>query len=104
MMPGVRSGHDLSRARDLPGAHLQVYLAKARSFDTPLQARAALNSLVQCGQRVALIGIDMVQAGQSFATAGASGLGFFIRLKARTIKKIANATMRKLMMSEIKFP
>jgi hypothetical protein len=51
---------------------------------------------VQCGQRVALIGIDIVQAGQSFATGAAAGAGRFIRLIAFTTRKMQKATIRKL--------
>ena len=59
---------------------------------------------MQCGQRAALIGIDIVQAGQSLATAGASGAGRFILFIARTTRKMQNATIRKLMIRVTKFP
>ena len=62
------------------------------------------SSVVQCGQRVALIGIDIVQAGQSFATGGAVGDGFFILFIAFTTRKMQKATMTKLMISVIKLP
>jgi len=38
--------------------------------------------VVQCGQRVAWIGIVIVQAGQSFVVAGAFEAGFFMLLSA----------------------
>ena len=62
------------------------------------------NALVQCGQRAALIGIDIVQAGQSLTTGLASGFGRFILLRARTIRKMQTATIRKLMTTVMKFP
>jgi hypothetical protein len=62
------------------------------------------SSVVQCGQRVALIGIDIVQAGQSFATGGAVGDGRFILFTALTSRKMQKATMTKLMINVTKFP
>ena len=59
---------------------------------------------MQCGQRVALIGIDIVQAGQSLATGAAVGDGFFILFIALTTRKMQNATMIKLITSVKKFP
>ena len=60
--------------------------------------------MVQCGQRVALIGIDIVQAGQSFDTGVLVGDGFFILFIALTTRKIQKAVIRKLMTIEIEFP
>ena len=54
---------------------------------------------MQCGQRAALIGIDIVQAGQSLTTGLASGFGRFILLRARTIRKMQTAAIRKLMIT-----
>ena len=62
------------------------------------------NSVVQCGQRVALIGIDIVQAGQSFTTGAAVGDGFFILLIILTMRKMQNAMITKLIVVVIKFP
>jgi len=62
------------------------------------------SSVVQCGQRVALIGIVIAQAGQSFETAGASGAERFILFIALTTRKMQNATTRKLITSVMKFP
>jgi len=67
-------------------------------------ARTPLSSLVQCGQRVALIGIDMAQAGQSFATGAAVGEGRFNLLIAFTTRKMQKATIRKLIRTVMKFP
>jgi hypothetical protein len=58
---------------------------------------------VQCGQRVALIGIVIEQNGHSFETG--SGPGDFLKLLiARTKRKMQNATMRKLTTSVTKAP
>jgi hypothetical protein len=62
------------------------------------------SSVVQCGQRVALTGIDIAQAGQSFATGGAPGEGRFILFTALTTRKMQKATMIKLMTRVIKLP
>jgi hypothetical protein len=52
-----------------------------------------------------LIGIVIAQNGQSFETgAAAPGFGRFILLKARTIRKTANATITKLITREMKLP
>ena len=55
-----------------------------------------VRSLVQCGQRVALIGIDIVHAGQSFATGAAVGDGFFILFIPFTNKKNAKRDDEKI--------
>ncbi len=58
---------------------------------------AALSSEVQCGQRVALMGMLKRQYEHSLVE-GAAGAGFgwrCILLICRTSKKIANATIRK---------
>jgi len=62
------------------------------------------SSVVQCGQRLAFIGIVIAQAGQSFETAGASGAGRFILFIALTTRKMQHATIRKLITSVMKFP
>ena len=62
------------------------------------------SSVVQCGQRVALIGIVIAHAGQSFETAGAPGAGRFILFIALTTRKMQNAMIRKLIISVMKFP
>ena len=49
-------------------------------------------------------GIDIVQAGQSFATGASPAFGLFILLNARTIRKMAKATMTKLRMRVMKLP
>jgi hypothetical protein len=59
---------------------------------------------VQCGQRVALIGIVIAQAGQSFVTGSALGPGRFSLLIPRTSRKTAKATIKKLMNRVTKFP
>ncbi len=56
-------------------------------------AQAALSSDVHCGQRVAPIGIGILQYGQSFIAGAGAGLGWS-RLATRTTRKIANATIR----------
>ena len=66
--------------------------------------RAPLRSVVQCGHFVALIGIDMVQAGQSFATGVAVGDGRFKLLIAFTTRKMQKATIRKLIRTVMKLP
>ena len=76
----------------------------ARGAADPSQPRAPLNSLVQCGQRVALIGIVMAHAGQSFETGSAAGAGRFIWLIAFTTRKMAKATMRKSISRVMKLP
>ena len=62
------------------------------------------NSVVQCGQRLAFIGMVIAQAGQSFSTGAAVGDGFFILFIAFTTRKMQNATIRKLMINVIKLP
>jgi hypothetical protein len=59
---------------------------------------------VQCGQRVALIGIDIVQAGQSFATGAAAGAGRFIRLIAFNHQKNAEGDDQEIDQDVMKFP
>jgi preprotein translocase subunit SecG len=59
---------------------------------------------VQCGHRVALIGIVIAQAGQSFDTGAAFGAGRFIWLTAFTTRKMQNATITKLITKVIKLP
>jgi hypothetical protein len=59
---------------------------------------------VQCGHLVALIGIDIMQAGQSFATGGAVGDGRLRLLIAFTTRKMQKATIRKLIRTVIKLP
>jgi hypothetical protein len=66
--------------------------------------RAVDNSVVQCGQRVALIGIDIAHAGQSFTTGSSSGLGFFSLLIPLTTRNMQNATMTKLIVTVMKLP
>ncbi len=51
-----------------------------------------------------MIGIVIVQAGQSFVVAGAFGAGFFMLFSAFTTRKMQNATMRKLMTMVTKLP
>src|SRR6266851_3907605 len=63
----------------------------------------AVNSVVQCGQRLALIGIVIAHAGQSFTT-GSTWLGRFILLRARTNRKMAKPTRMKLMIALMKTP
>jgi hypothetical protein len=67
-------------------------------------ADASESSVVQCGQRVALLGIDIAHAGQSFTTGSAFGFGRFILLIPRMTRKMQNATMRKLITNVMKFP
>lgn len=74
--------------------------AERSGYNYALRAK----SVVQCGQRVALIGIDIVHAGQSFATGSEFGFDRFVLLIARTSRKIQKATMRKLMTSVTKLP
>ena len=62
------------------------------------------SSVVQWGQRVALIGIVIAQAGQSFEAAGAPGAARFILFIALTTRKMQNAMIRKLITSVMKFP
>ena len=62
------------------------------------------NSVVQCGQRVALIGMVIWQAGQSLVMGAASAVGRFILFTALTTRKMQNATMMKLMSRVIKLP
>src|SRR4029077_5349544 len=62
------------------------------------------NSVVQCGQRLRFPGIVIAQAGQSFTPGAAVGDGFFILFIALTTRKMHNATIRKLMISVMKFP
>ena len=57
---------------------------------------AVPSSLVQCGQRIALIGIDIVQTGQSFATAGAVADGRFNLLIAFTTRKVTEGDDEKI--------
>jgi hypothetical protein len=59
---------------------------------------------VQCGHRVALIGIVIAQAGQSFETGAAVGDGLFNLFIALTTRKIQKATMMKLITRVMKFP
>ena len=77
-------------------------------YETPLAGvcEDALleSSVVQCGQRVALIGIVIAHAGQSFETAGAPGAGRFILFIALTTRKMQDAMIRKLIISVMKFP
>src|SRR5260370_24617303 len=68
-------------------------------------AEAALpeSSVVQCGQRFALIGIVIAQAGHSFLSGSFSPV--FLRLLiARTSRQTAPATIRQLISSVMKFP
>ena len=68
-------------------------------------ARCLAISVVQCGQRVALIGIVIAQAGQSFETGPLRPASArFILLIARTTRKMQNATMRKLIIRVMKLP
>src|SRR6266571_8494694 len=53
------------------------------------------SSVVQCGQRVAFIGMVVAHAGQSFVTGSACD-GCLSLLIPRTSRKIAAATIRKL--------
>jgi hypothetical protein len=59
---------------------------------------------VQCGQRVALIGIVIAQVGHSFETGPAMGDGLFNLFIALTTRKMQKATMMKLITRVIKFP
>ena len=61
-------------------------------------------SEVQCGQRVALIGIVIEQKGQSFDTGALFDDGLFILFTALTTRKMQNATIKKLIVSVMKFP
>jgi hypothetical protein len=63
-----------------------------------------VNSLVQCGQRVALIGIVIAQAGHSFETGPPAGDGLFNLFIALTTRKMQKATMMKLITRVTKFP
>ncbi len=72
-------------------------------LDPPYVVELPENSVVQCGQRVALIGIDIMQAGQSFDTGSAAG-DLFKLFIAFTTRKIQKATIRKLMIKVTKFP
>ena len=65
---------------------------------------ACESSLVQWGQRVALIGIVIAQAGHSFETGAAVGVGRFILFTPLTMMKIAKATIRKFINSVMKLP
>ena len=76
---------------------------QARRYDPRARASPAISD-VQCGQRVALIGIVIEQNGQSFETGVGVGLGRFILLTARTSRKMQNATMRKLTIKVMKVP
>ena len=69
-----------------------------------LQDRAPpASSVVQCGQRVALIGIVIAHAGHSFET-GSFSVGRFILLIPRTSRKTAKATIAKLITRVMKLP
>jgi hypothetical protein len=70
----------------------------------PYPGAVCVNSLVQCGHRVALIGIVIAHAGQSFDTAGAFGAGRFIWLTAFTTRKMQKATVTKLIRKVMKLP
>jgi hypothetical protein len=59
---------------------------------------------VQCGQRVALIGIVIAQAGHSFETGAAAADGLFNWFIALTTRKMQKATMMKLITRVMKFP
>ena len=53
------------------------------------------NSDVQCGQRVALIGMVVKQCGHSLVVGSAGGGAFLVALAALTIMKITKAILRK---------
>ena len=61
---------------------------------------------MQCGQRVALIGIDERQYGHSLTTGAAAGFSSPRRIlfTARTIRKTTKATIRKLITALKKRP
>ena len=61
------------------------------------------SSVVQCGQRFALIEIFIAQAGHSFLS-GSFSAGCLSLLIARTSKKTAHATMKKLISNVMKLP
>jgi hypothetical protein len=78
-----------------------VHNYSPRSYSLTERAKPE-NSVVQCGQRVALIGIVIAQAGHSFETGVFESR--FSLLIARTSRKTAPATIRKLMSSVTKLP
>ena len=84
----------------------RIYFGIARRSGRSTYARVAAGiSEVQCGHRVALIGIVIEQNGHSFETGAAEpGFGRFRLLIARTRRKMENATIRKLMTSVTKAP
>jgi hypothetical protein len=79
----------------------------ARLYETPsagVCGDALLeSSVVQYGQRCALIGTCIAQAGHSFLS-GSFLAGCLSLLIARTSRKTAPATIRKLIISVIKLP
>jgi len=105
--PGWRDAERQTR-RDIWRKFVAKPRLACRSFQTcrllsHLLAVSA-SSDVQCGQRLALMGIVIEHKGQSLETAGASGAGFFILLSARTIRKMQNATIKKLTTNVTKLP
>src|SRR6516165_860317 len=87
---------ELSGRNELPLAHARGS-AVACCREGPIYF---CKSEVQCGQRIALIGIELAQKGQSLVAgaASAAAAGFVNLFDHWTIRNTKKATIRKLMM------
>ena len=77
-----------------------THLPSGNRLGAPQDRVPPASSVVQCGQRVALIGIVIAQAGHSFVFCA----GCFTRLIARTRRNTAPATIKKLIIRVMKLP